>query len=74
MIWRPSLREPPELDAHMTASDLVDELQRLRFDRHQFNAIKIDEPVRDYLVASLARHVTHREHFRFADGAASSTL
>lgn len=61
MTWRPPLREPPpELDADMRPDDLVDELRRLKFDR-EFNSIKIDEQVRDYLVASLsARHVSRR--------------
>ena len=45
----------------MTAGDIADELRRLNFERSQFNAIRIDEPVRDYLVASLsARHAARR--------------
>ena len=61
MPRRPPVREPPpELDADMTAGDIADELKRLTFDR-EFNAIKIDEQVRDYLVNTLsARHATRR--------------
>jgi hypothetical protein len=60
---RPASREtPPELDADMRATDLVEELQRLKFNRgnNEFNSIKIDADVRDYLVTSLlnARHNT----------------
>jgi hypothetical protein len=62
MPRRPPVREPPpELDADMTAGDIADELRRLHFDRNEFSAIKIDKPVRDYLVAALsARHAARR--------------
>ena len=59
---RPAIRTPPpELDADMRPDDLIDELRRLKFERDEFNAIKIDADVRDFLVASLsARHVSRR--------------
>jgi hypothetical protein len=61
MIWRPpSSPSPgntaltPELSAEMTASDIVYELENLRFGPNEFRQIKIDEPVRDYLITRLA--------------------
>jgi len=63
MPRRPPVRELPALDADMRPDDLVDELQRLKFDsgNNEFNAIKIDADVRDFLVAALsARHATRR--------------
>jgi hypothetical protein len=62
MRRRPPVHEPPpELDADMTAGDIADELRRLNFDDNEFSAIKIDKPVRDYLVNTLtARHAARR--------------
>jgi len=62
MAWRPPIKEtPPELDADMRANDIVTELQRLKFNGDEFKAIRVDQHVRDYLVASLsARLVTRR--------------
>jgi hypothetical protein len=46
----------------MTAGDIADELRRLKFDRDEFSAIKIDADVRDYLIASLsARYASRRD-------------
>jgi hypothetical protein len=62
MAWRPPLREPaPEIDGDMTAGDIANELRQLKFERDEFNAIKIDADVRDFLVSTLsARHVSRR--------------
>jgi hypothetical protein len=59
---RPAIRQAPcELDADMTAKDIAAELRQLKFERDEFNAIKIDADVRDFLVASLStRHATRR--------------
>jgi hypothetical protein len=63
MPRRPPPREPPpELDCDMTASDIADELRALKFnDGKQFNAVKLDADVRDFLVSALARHVSRRD-------------
>jgi hypothetical protein len=59
---RPPIREaPPELDADMTASDIADELRQLKFEHSEFNAIRIDADVRDFLVASLSARVARRD-------------
>jgi hypothetical protein len=44
----------------MTANDIADELRQLKFEHDEFNAIKIDADVRDFLVSTLARHVSRR--------------
>jgi hypothetical protein len=53
---------PPELDADMTAGDIADELRALKFnDGKQFNTVKLDADVRDYLVTALsARYASRR--------------
>ena len=56
----PPREAAPELDADMR-DGIVDELQRLKFYRNEFSAIKIDADVRDFLVASLsARHASRK--------------
>ena len=56
------LREPPiELDGDYKPTDLADALRALQFDNgnHAFHAVKLDQDVRDFLVAALrVRHVT----------------
>ena len=58
----PANREPPpELDGTLTAGDLAWELCQLDFQRCTFNAVRIDEDVRDYLVTRLTRQATRRD-------------
>jgi hypothetical protein len=59
----PPIREPPvEVDGDMQPADIVSELQRLKFNGpDELRPIKVDQHVRDYLVASLsARHAARR--------------
>jgi hypothetical protein len=56
-----SREPPPELDADMRAGDIADALRQLKFDHSEFNAIKIDADVRDFLVTALnARYAGRR--------------
>jgi hypothetical protein len=44
----------PELFEDMTRSDIVYVLQRLSFSKRNIVTIKLDRPVRDYLVSRLS--------------------
>jgi hypothetical protein len=48
------------LDADMRAGDIADALRQLNFAHSEFNAIKIDADVRDFLVASLSARYAGR--------------
>jgi len=55
-------QELPELVADMTAEDIAFELAQLSWDHGRvYHAIKLDEPVRDYLVSALTRQTTRRD-------------
>jgi hypothetical protein len=52
--WRPPIKEPatttPELTSDMTPQDIAFELKELTFAPNQCRQIKLDEPVRDWLL------------------------
>ena len=46
------------LDADMTPGDIVETLEQIKFyAADQFRTVKIDEPVRDFIVAALRRKI-----------------
>jgi hypothetical protein len=48
--------EPEVLDQDMTAGDIVAALERLKF-QNGFRLVKMDGPVRDFLLSALRRKV-----------------
>jgi hypothetical protein len=70
MTWRPPTSPSPspgntaltpQLDGEMTRQDLIFELSQLEFrDHSQLRKVKMDEPVRDFIVNALSARQPRR--------------
>jgi hypothetical protein len=51
------LNRPEILDCDMRTADVIEILERLKFERTSLRTVKMDSAVRDFLVAALRRRI-----------------